>query len=344
MHNYLQASWKRTGLLGLLMFFTFGFVSAQSDLAEEADLAYNRGAYSTSLQEYIKAYPKVKDIDEKGRIAFMAGESFLKLMEPTGAEEWYDKAIGLRYGSENPEVYLHYGQAMSMQQEFDEAIEWYITYKENGGDPSVADAMIEQADNDALELMEPSSRYIVDNLLRLNSTSYDYGAGFASNKADAIVFASSRESSTGSGEDPITGQRYMDLFKAEQDKKDNWSTPEPLNSTINTEYNEGTVTFDKKYRSIYFTRCISDDDNSYACDVYRSSSMGNKYGPSEVVELINRDDDDSSQVGHPCFTVDNDFLMFVSDMDGVSAARTFGMSPMTRRRTHSVSPSTWAPM
>ena len=316
MHNYLQASWKRTGLLGLLMFFTFGFVSAQSDLAEEADLAYNRGAYSTSLQEYIKAYPKVKDIDEKGRIAFMAGESFLKLMEPTGAEEWYDKAIGLRYGSENPEVYLHYGQAMSMQQEFDEAIEWYITYKENGGDPSVADAMIEQADNDALELMEPSSRYIVDNLLRLNSTSYDYGAGFASKKADAIVFASSRESSTGSGEDPITGQRYMDLFTAEQDKKDNWSTPEPLNSTINTEYNEGTVTFDKKYRSIYFTRCISDDDNSYACDVYRSSSMGNKYGPSEVVELINRDDDDSSQVGHPCFTVDNDFLMFVSDMDG----------------------------
>ena len=82
MHNYLQASWKRTGLLGLLMFFTFGFVSAQSDLAEEADMAYNRGAYSTSLQEYIKAYPKVKDIDEKGRIAFMAGESFLKLMEP----------------------------------------------------------------------------------------------------------------------------------------------------------------------------------------------------------------------------------------------------------------------
>ena len=79
MHNYLQASWKRTGLIGLLMFFTFGFASAQSDLAEEADQAYERGAFSTSLQEYIKAYPKIKDIDEKGRVAFMAGESFMKL-------------------------------------------------------------------------------------------------------------------------------------------------------------------------------------------------------------------------------------------------------------------------
>lgn len=316
MHNYLQACWTRTATVGLLMLFFVGMGTAQTDLAAEADQAYERGAFSTSLQEYIKVYPKVKDIDEKGRIAFMAGESFLKLMEPTGAEEWYDKAIGLRYGQENPDVYLHYGEAMSMQQEFDEAIEWYIAYKENGGDPSVADALIKQADADALELMEPSSRYIVDNLLRLNSTSYDYGVGYASKNSDMIVFASSRESSTGSGEDPITGERYMDLFSAEQDKKENWSTPEPLNSTINTEYNEGTVTFDKKYRQIYFTRCISDEENSYACDIYRSSVMGNKYGPSELVELVNRDENDSSQVGHPCFTVNNDFLMFVSDMPG----------------------------
>ena len=316
MHNYLQACWTRTALVGLFIIFTTGFISAQGDLSAEADLAYARGAYSTSLQEYIKVYAKVKDIDEKGRIAFMAGESFLKLMEPQGAEEWYEKAIGLRFGSENPEVYLHYGQAMSMQQEFDEAIEWYIAYKENGGDPSLADALIAQADEDALELMEPSSRYIVDNLLRLNSSSFDYGVGFASKKSDEIVFSSSRESATGSGEDPITGERYMDLFSASQDKKGNWSTPEPLNSTINTDYNEGTVTFDKKYRQLYFTRCISDEDNSYACDIYRSSLMGNKYGPSEVVELINRDENDSSQVGHPCFTVDNSYLMFVSDMPG----------------------------
>ena len=316
MHNYLQACWTRTALVGLFIIFTTGFISAQGDLSAEADLAYARGAYSTSLQEYIKVYAKVKDIDEKGRIAFMAGESFLKLMEPQGAEEWYEKAIGLRFGSENPEVYLHYGQAMSMQQEFDEAIEWYIAFKENGGDPSLADGLIAQADDDALELMEPSSRYIVDNLLRLNSSSFDYGVGFASKKSDEIVFSSSRESATGSGEDPITGERYMDLFSASQDKKGNWSTPEPLNSTINTDYNEGTVTFDKKYRQLYFTRCISDEDNSYACDIYRSSLMGNKYGPSEVVELINRDENDSSQVGHPCFTVDNSYLMFVSDMPG----------------------------
>ena len=76
MHNYLQACWTRTALVGLFIIFTTGFISAQGDLSAEADLAYARGAYSTSLQEYIKVYPKVKQIDEKGRIAFMAVKAF----------------------------------------------------------------------------------------------------------------------------------------------------------------------------------------------------------------------------------------------------------------------------
>lgn len=316
MHNNLQAFCTRTGLTSFMIVCSIGALIAQTDYAAEADQAFEKSAFSTSAQEYIKAYAKVKDIEEKGRIAFMAGESFRKMLDPNAAEEWYDKAIGLRYGSDDPSVYLAYGDVMSSQQSFDDAIEWYVAYKENGGDGALADARIEQADNDALELDEPSSRYIVENLLLLNSDGYDFGAGFASKKADEIVFASSRESSTGSGEDPITGQSYMDLFRSEQDKKERWSTPAPLNSTINTEFNEGTVTFDKKYKNIYFTRCISDDESSFACDLYRAAAMGGKFGPAEVIELINRDENDSSQVGHPNFTIDNEYLMFVSDMEG----------------------------
>ncbi|MDA0303932.1 MAG: OmpA family protein [Bacteroidetes bacterium] len=316
MHNYLQAFYTRIGTTFLLMIIAIGTAFSQTDYTAEADAAYARGGFYVSAQEYIKAYAKVKEIDEKGRIAFMIGESFRMLMDPGATEEWYDKAIGLRYGEKHPEVYLNYGEAMMAQQKFDDAIEWYMAYQENGGDQSVAEQKIVAADNDALALDEPPSRYRVENLLLLNSDAYDYGAGFSSDKGDQVVFASSRESSTGSGEDPITGESFMDLFQSEQDKKGRWSTPEPLNNTINTASNEGTVTFDKKYKKVYFTRCISDDENSFACDVYRADVMGNRYGPAEVVELIDRDANDSSQVGHPAFTVDNDFLMFVSDMPG----------------------------
>lgn len=316
MHNYLQAFFGRIGLTFLFLFFAFGVSLSQTDYAAEADAEYARGGYHVSAQEYIKAYAKIKDIDEKGRVAFMIGESFRMLMDPAASEEWYDKAIGLRYGKDHSEVFLNYGNVMASQQKFDDAIEWFMAYKANGGDPVIAEEKITAADNDALALDEPPSRYLVENILLLNSDGYDFGAGFSSKKAEDLIFASSRESSTGSGEDPITGESFMDLFLSSQDKKGRWSTPEPANNTINTPSNEGTVTFDRKYKNMYFTRCITDEDNSFACDIYRSPALGKRFGPAEVVELIDRDVNDSSQVGHPAFSIGNDFLMFVSDMPG----------------------------
>lgn len=317
MPQTLQVVLSRLGLALLLCLTGTLSIHAQSDATAEADGHFERGGYFEASKEYIKAYPRMKnDIDEKARCAYLIGECFRLMLTPDAAEEWYDKAIGLRYGEDHPEIYLHYGDIMSMQQEFDEAIEWFQTYQEKGGDESVAQARIQQADDDALALDEPPSRYIVQNLLLLNSDAYDFGAGFASKKSDEIVFASSRESATGSGEDPITGQSFMDLFRAEQDKKGRWSTPEPLNSTVNTPSNEGTVTFDKKFKSMYFTRCIVENDNNYACDIYRASVMGTRMGPSELVDLVNREVDDSSQVGHPAMSPDQNYMFFASDMEG----------------------------
>lgn len=317
MPQTLQVVLSRMGV-ALLLFLT-GALSAfaQSDATAEADGHFERGGYYEASKEYIKAYPRIKnDIDEKARCAYLIGECFRLMLTPDAAEEWYDKAIGLRYGEDHPEIYLHYGDIMLAQQEFDEAIEWFQAYAEKGGDASVSQARIRQADDDAMALDEPPSRYLVQNLLLLNSDAYDFGAGFASKKSDEIVFASSREAATGSGEDPITGQSFMDLFRAEQDKKGRWSTPEPLNNTVNTPSNEGTVTFDKKFKTMYFTRCIVENDNNYACDIYRSSVMGTRMGPSELVELVNREINDSAQVGHPAMSPEGDYLFFVSDMEG----------------------------
>lgn len=128
------------------MTIVIGTAFSQTNYTAEADAAYARGGFHVSAQEYIKAYAKVKDIDEKGRIAFMIGESFRMLMDPGATEEWYDKAIGLRYGESHPEVFLNYGEVMSSQQKFDDAIEWYMAYQENGGDQAVAEQKITAAD------------------------------------------------------------------------------------------------------------------------------------------------------------------------------------------------------
>lgn len=317
MQKNLQAVLSQTLLACLLMFTGMATGWSQSEETAEADAEFKRSGYYEAGREYVKAYGNIKsDIDLKGYTAFMAGECFRLMLDPRGAEEWYKKSIGLKYAEDHPEVYLNYGDVMRAQQEYDDAMEWYQAYKESGGDASVADERIRMTDDAAFALDEPPSRYIVENLLLLNTDAFDFGAGYASKKSDAIVFASSRESSTGSGEDPITGQSYMDLFSAEVDRKENWSTPKPLNNTVNTDSNEGTVTFDRKFKNMYFTRCVADGKNTFACDIYRSSVMGSRMGPAEIVDLIGRDANDSSQVGHPAFSPENDFLLFASDMEG----------------------------
>ena len=266
--------------------------------------------------EYTKVYPRIKNKDEAGRVAYLIGECYLHIMNVTAAEEWLKKAVGLKYGDSHPEVFLTFGDVMIVQHEFEEAQEWYATYKEQGGDAQIANQRSESVEAAALALDEPPARYIVENMMLLNSEAYDFGAAYSSKKGDELTFSSSRPSSTGSGEDPITGEAFMDLFTATQDKKGRWSTPEPVVGAVNTEANEGTVAFDSKFKTMYFTRCVTEGTSNFACDIYRSPNLGGRMGPSEVVAIIDRTQDDSSQVGHPSFSPDNAFLLFASDMPG----------------------------
>ena len=316
MHQHLQVFLSRAGLIVALCFALGVQAFAQTDLTADADRMYDRQGFAEAAGEYTKVYPRIKIKDEAGRVAYLIGDCYYRIMNLPAAEEWLKKAVGLKYGDSHPEVFLRYGDVMIVQHEFEEAKEWFSTFKEQGGDATVAAQRLESVEAAALALDEPPARYLVENMLLLNSEAYDFGAAYASKKGDELVFSSSRPTSTGSGEDPITGEAFMDLFTSTQDKKGRWSTPEPVVGAVNTEANEGTVAFDSKFKTMYFTRCVTEGSSNFACDIYRSPNMGGRMGPSEVINLLDRASDTGSQIGHPAFTPDNAFLMFASDMPG----------------------------
>ena len=201
-------------------------------IRDRADIAFNRRGYFEASSDYVAAYAKVKsDLMLKAYCAFQAGECFRLMHDPRGATEWYDKALGLRYAKTNPRIYLLYGDALRDQEDYYTAMEWYEKFGENG-DRSLADARIEAADIAAIAMEEPPSRFIVEPMIIVNSPSYDFAPVYASKKSNVLVFASSRLGSTGTGEDPITGERFMDLFTTTQDKKGDWKTPEPLSNCL----------------------------------------------------------------------------------------------------------------
>ena len=315
-HN-LQASVARLSATLFLSMFSAIAVFAQSDLTAEADRAFERRGYFEAAREYVALYAKIKsDVDLKGYCAYQAGEAYRLHHEPEMATEWYDKAIGLKYGNRENRIFLVYGDALRDQEAFDEAIEMYARYQSEGGDSRVAEDRIEQADLAAIMIEEPESRYIVEPMVILNSASYDFCPTYTGKDQDELVFASSRESATGTAEDPITGQAYMDLFHSDLDKKGRWSEPEPLSNTICTEHNEGGACFDSDGKTIYFTRCMEVDGSNLACDIFMAKKQGNGYGASMPLGLINRDENDSSQVGHPTMSPDDNILIFASDMPG----------------------------
>ncbi len=313
-HQATLARWSATIIL-----FRFAALAvfAQSDETADADRAFERRGYFEAAREYVALYARIKsDVALKGYCAYQAGESYRLHHEPEMATEWYDKAIGLKYGDRENRVFLVYGDALRDQELFDEAIEMYARYQSAGGDANVADDRIEKADLAAIMIEEPESRYIVEPMILLNSESYDFCPSFSGKDGDELVFASSRESSTGTAEDPITGQAYMDLFQSTMDKKGRWSEPEPLSNTICTEHNEGSACFDSKGKTIFFTRCMEMDGSNLACDIFFAKKQGNSYGASMPLGLINRDENDSSQVGHPTLSPDDNILIFASDMPG----------------------------
>ena len=293
------------------------WAQGSKDLSAEADRAFGRGGYAEAAEEYLKVYPRfTKNPAEAGRVAYMLGECYYRLANLAGAKEWLEKSEKLKYGAGHPEVFLSLGNVMLAMGEYEKALKWFKSFREAGGDSGVAADRIRAAEELALAQDEPPSRYIVDNVLLLNSEAYDFGIAFSTKKGDEVIFASSRSSATGSGEDPITGEAFMDLFTATQDRKGRWSTPEPVVGAVNTEANEGTVAFDRKFKTMFFTRCVSEGKNNFACDVCFSPSMGTRMGPAEVLPLVDRAADSQSQVGHPAFSLDDSFLLFASDMPG----------------------------
>lgn len=136
---------------------------------------------------------------------------------------------------------------------------------------------------------------------------------FFDKKGKIIYFASSREESFGSKRDLITGHKFMDIFMASFDEKGNPTIVKSVDNSgiINTSQNEGSVCFDSKRKTMYFTRCPNPSVSSLGCDIWKADLIGEEFeNPTKIV--LKQSDDIS--VGHPCLTEDGNMLIFASDM------------------------------
>jgi peptidoglycan-associated lipoprotein len=298
-------------VISLLMILPVTYVQAQRNFTEEADNAFKYEKYFAAIPLYRKAYGKVSNKIEKKRIIFQIGECYRLTKDPKKAEAQYIRAVKAKYA--DPILYLHLADVQREQGKYREAIENYKEYiKKMPSDPRGQLGM--KSCENILEWEKIPSRYLVENVKKINSRNDDFSPVYADKKFTSLVFTSTRKESDNKI-DPNTGQPFSSLFVVQMDNRDNWSEPILIDEDqmINSgKGNNGSANFNNKYNTLYFTRCISEKKSVLGCQIYESSKKGKLWDQPVALPIAA----DSIAVGHPAIYGNEKDIIFASDLPG----------------------------
>ena len=139
-------------------------------------------------------------------------------------------------------------------------------------------------------------------LANFNSSDADYSPIIYQD--DQLVFTSDRNNSIGDDQYNWTGNNFSDLFVVNTKSNEVESFAPPIN-TVN---NEGTVSFNKDFTEMYFTRCFNEDKKA---DNYCSIMVSEYEGGSWAVPVkVNLFEEDNVNCGDPSISDDGNTLYF----------------------------------
>ena len=297
----------------------------------EAVELWKAGAYAEAAEAFKLAAEKISPKNDKARqkkayYTYMSGRCYELLRDYPAAEQQFEKAILLKYQEWEPEVYMQLAETEMAQCKHAEAKENYQKYLKLNPSSEIAKTRIASCDFYAENTANPT-KHLLTNVTKLNSNSYDY-ATVMDSRGKEMYFTSSRSGSNGEGADPITGENFMDLWVSKIDRNGNWGQPTPMGAPINSAQNEGTMCFDSRGKTLWFTRCPSEPNMQLGCDIFMATEKGDSWNEPKRLELK---DHDSTNVGHPCVSPDGKTLIFASNMAGGFGGVDLWMSTYDKR-------------
>ena len=276
----------------------------------DADTAFRTKQYNTAAELLTKQYGDEKNPLKRSNIAARIAECYRLSNQNQAAEIWYNKA--LEY-SDDPELTFKYAKMLQSNGKYEAAMKLFKEY--SLGKPTErakASAQI-QACRQALEWLKQPANYKVRNLQGINSPTSDFAP--MPYMDDQLVFTSDRKEARGETTYGWTGKEYSDLFVAKRQRDNSYVNPVQFGDSINTEYNEGVVTFTSDYQLIYFTACGSPsvDQDDY-CQIYLTHK--NENGKWVLPSILMLYDTDTINVGQPYLAFGGNQLFFSCDAPG----------------------------
>ncbi len=304
------------------MFLAGNTVSAQKkqkNPTKRADQKFELGEYYKAIKLYDKALDKKRKKDKmskqkKAEIAYNMAEAYNFINDPIKAASNYKKAI--RYKLDKPEAYLKLAEMLRMNEKMDDAIIEYKNYIELKPEDSLGHQGLRSCEL-AREWMNDPTRYEIEIFREINSKYLDFCAAYDARKDyQDIYFTSTREGAHTKQINDRTGQLFSDIFVISLDRKGEWSDPEPLDTIINSVWDDGTPYLNDKANTMYFTRCRVEKKKNIGCQIYTTHKDGGYWTEAEKLVVLKDNENDSISLAHPTLSKDENTLYFVSSMRG----------------------------
>lgn len=275
-----------------------------------------RGEYYDAARTYRKIYNKLTKKEERakrGEVAFLMAQCHERLRQFQRAAAAYQNAI--RYEYPDTSAYLGLAQALHSSGQYAQAVRAYEDYLAmRPDDPTALNGLIgaRMGAN-----RSGATRYVVRKSELFNSPRSDYAPMFLPGSTDRLYFTTTREKVNGPRSE-ITGTKKGDVWTAQKDENGVWQRPEAVEGELNTDVEEGIVSFSPDGTTMYLTRARREPNASTTVEIFTSQRSDAKWSAPTKFEITA---DTISAVGHPAVSPDGEWLYFSSDMPGGSGGR-----------------------
>ncbi len=286
--------------LFILLTFSLIFITSCTYLIKIKDgkTAYERKQYAVAANFLQKEYSKAKSNVEKGKTAFLLGESYRQLRNDPKAAQWYKTAFE---SSANLDALREQAYCLKRQEQYKEAAEAFKQLGVEIGSPYEYRREI-TACNVALGWIDDAkySGFKVEDT-GFNSADADYAP--AVYEGGKLVLSSDRASSTGEATYGWTGNRFADLFLIEN------NTAKNFDNAINTPFNEAAATFTGDFSEMFFVRSGGENADEQFTKIFYSKKISGTWTTPEVLPFCK----DKVNYSTPSVSKDGRTLYFASN-------------------------------
>lgn len=292
----------------------FVLTGCKSAKLADGEAAYYRGEYFDAQKIYKKVYNSLTKKEERplrGEVAYKLGLCYEKLNMAPRASAAFQNAIRFEYPDSM--AYFYLGKNLQAEGKYVPAIKAYEEFMSfRPGDALAMEGI--RGCNMALAAKEkPKTRYVVRNAKIFNSSRADYAPMFLDKTGDQLYFTSNNEKVTGENKSEITGMKRGDIYFAKKNERGQWQRAEMVEGELNSEADEGIVSFSPDGQTMYLTRASKSETNHTTVEIYTSRRSDASWSAPQKFVIVN---DSVTATGHPAVSANGKWLYFVSDMPG----------------------------